>query len=201
MRRKYIIATCCIAIVLSIALCCYGVYASLNQTFSVSNKIGFQSDENIYVALECSVSGSVQSNYEQAPEGFSSLQDYRNQVGIDHKVYFEEDMRGGIQDLNSADNKWNITESLIFVDSQTPIIYTIRIFNYSSKAIKVSFSSYVSTSDNLNNVISESVIIDGFIHGEQPQSKVITLTSNVKNATRGFSNVNNDFNIIFEINE
>ncbi len=202
MRRRFIITTS-LAIIL-FALCLFGinVYASMNQSFSISNKIAFISDENIYLSLECSVSGCKQSaitDLSQIPDEYkdrcNSIEDYRELIGITHNETFTEDQRE-TQNLNNS--KWEIKESLEFIDADTEIVYTIKITNYSFVPVKVSFSKYVTDSTAIKNTVTEVEKIDEYVLGQQAKSAEIKLTTKVKYSTKSFEDEPNDFSILVE---
>ena len=70
MRRRIIIATTVLSMILCLSLLGYSVYAHLNQSFSISNTIGFNPSQNVYVSLECSVSGARQLQTTDIPDGY-----------------------------------------------------------------------------------------------------------------------------------
>ena len=142
MRRRFII-TSSIAIIL-FAVCLFGinVYAKMNQSFSISNTIAFEPSNDVYVSLDCSVSGCQQSNLITPPSRYGSIEEYRQAIGLVHTFEFEEGMRGPDFKNLFENDKWNIAESLTFVNASTPIVYQIVVYNYSLVAIRVSFVSF-----------------------------------------------------------
>lgn len=201
-KRRFIIISSIASIVLCLSLIIVSVYASLNQTFSVSNIIGFKPSDMIYVSLDCSVSGARQSTLSQAPDGYSSLDEYQKIIGLVHKVEFDESMRGQPQDLESNDVSWNITESLDFLNAKTPIIYTIKVYNYSEQKIRVYITDYTSN-DSISNVASNSVVIDGYTpnSSQQPSSGTVTLSTSVVNSAKSFKSEPNNFKVVFTIEQ
>ena len=197
MRRRIIIATTVISMVLCLALLGYSVYAHLNQSFSISNTIGFNPSQNVYVSLDCSVSGAKQLQTTQIPDGYTSLDEYFEDMGFTHK----EEFNSTDKELNKPQTlqNWQIKESLEFVDFETPIVYTIRVYNYSDMAIRVSISDYVKSTEFFINTPSNSVVIEGLKQGQEPSSAVITLTTKIAERTKGFNKENNDFKIVLEI--
>lgn len=197
MRRRFTIFSILVCIITSLTIISYGVYASLQQTFSVSNTIGFVSSQEIYVALDCKISGSKQSNYTTPPDGYTTLDEYWDSIGITHRVNFSEDMRGQSQNLQAQ--PWELKESLQFVDGTTEIVYSLKIYNYSYKSIKVSFSEYVDNSQYIENEFSEPTIIAGYIPGEEAHFAEMELKTKVTNPSKGFKEERNDFKLLFEI--
>lgn len=197
MRRRFTILSLLVCIIAALALVSYGVYASLQQTFSVSNTIGFVASQDVYVALDCSISGSVQSNLTTPPSEYSSLEEYWNDIGVKHQVTFTEDMRGQNQNLSA--NPWIVRESLNFINGTTEIVYTIKVYNYSYKDLRVSFSSYVNDSQYIENEYSEPIIIDGYAQGEEASFKEVVLKTKVKDPAKGFKEEKNDFTLLFEV--
>lgn len=202
MRRRFIITTS-LAVIL-FAMCLFGinVYASMNQSFSISNKIVFNADENIYLTLECSVSGCKQSaitDISQIPDEYktqcNNLDDYWELIGIKHKEEFSG-IRDGTSNINGG--KWEIKESLDFIDANTEIVYTIKVTNYSYVPVKVSFSEYVTNSIYITNAVTTIDKLGEYVPGQEPKSAEITLTTRVKSSTRSFEEEKNDFKIFVE---
>ncbi len=200
MRRRFIITTS-LAVIL-FAMCLFGinVYASMNQSFSISNKIVFNADENIYLTLECSVSGCKQSaitEYSQIPDEYknqcNSINDYRELIGIIHKEEFSGD-RDGTSNIDGG--KWEIKESLEFIDADTEIVYTIKVTNYSFIPVKVSFFDYITNSTAIKNTVKEIQKLDGYVPGQAPKSAEITLTTKVRYSTKSFEDEPNNFSIL-----
>ncbi len=158
MRRRFIIATTIISIILCLSLLGYSVYAHLNQSFSVSNTIGFNPSQNVYVSLECSVKGAKQLQITDIPDGYTSIEEYFEDMGFIHTEEFDiEDKK-----LNRTQvlQNWQIKESLKFIDYDTPIIYTIKVYNYSDMAIRISVSEYVTSTKFFINTPSKSLVIE-----------------------------------------
>ena len=183
MRRSAIIFTTIVSMVLCVSLLAFSVYAHLTQTFSVSNTIGFSPADDVFVALECRISGASQTQLNNPPSGYDSVEDYLYAVGI-YKNY--------------SLGEWQILESLEFASVSQPIVYTITIYNYSDMSIRVSITDYVDDSDSISNVISDPIEIDGYNRDGNPSSAQITLTTTVNNSTAGFTDVENDFTVVFE---
>lgn len=196
MRRSAIIFTTIVSMVLCVSLLAFSVYAHLTQTFSVSNTIGFSPADDVFVALECRISGASQTQLNNPPSGYDSVEDYLYAIGIYKDVEFDESMR---RDPNYSLGEWQILESLEFASVSQPIIYTITIYNYSDMSIRVSITDYVDDSDSISNVISDPVVIPALANrNESPSSAQITLTTTVNNSTAGFTDVANDFTVVFE---
>lgn len=195
MRRSAIIFTTIVSMVLCVSLLAFSVYAHLTQTFSVSNTIGFSPADDVFVALECRISGASQTQLNNPPSGYDSVEDYLYAVGIYKDVEFDESMR---TDPNYSLGEWQILESLEFASVSQPIVYTITIYNYSDMSIRVSITDYVDDSDSISNVISDPIEIDGYNRDGNPSSAQITLTTTVNNSTAGFTDVENDFIVVFE---
>ncbi len=195
MRRSAIILTTIVSMVLCVSLLAFSVYAHLTQTFSVSNTIGFSPSENVYVGLECRISGATQTELKSAPSGYSSVEEYLYAVGIYKDVEFNEEMRG---DEGYSLGEWQIMESLEFASVTEPIVYTITVYNYSDKPILVSITDYIDDSQSIENEVSQPVEIEGYNRDGNPSSKQITLSTNVISSTSGFSDVVNDFTVTFE---
>ncbi len=196
MRRRIIIATTVLSMILCLSLLGYSVYAHLNQSFSISNTIGFNPSQNVYVSLECSVSGARQLQTTDIPDGYTSLDDYFEDMGFIHKEEFNSEDK--ILNKPQILQNWQIRESLEFIDFETPIVYTIRVYNYSDMAIKISVEDYVTSSNYFVNTPSEPVVIEGLKQGQEPSWKEITLTTNIKDRTNGFQEEKNDFKILLE---
>ena len=203
MRRRFII-TSSIAIIL-FAVCLFGinVYAKMNQSFSISNTIAFEPSNDVYVSLNCSVSGCTQANLTTPPSGYESIEAYRQAIGLVHTFEFEEVMRGPDFKNLFENDKWNIAESLTFVNASTPIVYQIVVHNYSLVAIRVSFVSFKNDSEFISNTKSpdgeDGIVLQPYGgEGSQPDSKVITLTTRVKRVDVGFNDEPNDFTIKFD---
>lgn len=195
MRRSVIVATSIISIVLCLCMLTYSVFANINQSFSVSNTIGFVSSEDIYVGLDCEVSGCEQAQLTTPPTGYSSLEEYRSSVGLVNKLTFDESQRGSKQVIGD----WSISESLKFVVYQTPIVYTIKIYNYSDQAIRVSFSDYVTDESIIVNTVSESVTIDAYeVRNGNPSFATITMTTRVALGSASFNQEPNNFVVVIE---
>ena len=180
--------------VLCVSLLAFSVYAHLTQTFSVSNTIGFSPSENVYVGLECRISGATQTELKSAPSGYSSVEEYLYAVGIYKDVEFNEEMRG---DEGYSLGEWQIMESLEFASVTEPIVYTITVYNYSDKPILVSITDYIDDSQSIENEVSQPVEIEGYNRDGNPSSAQITLSTNVISSTSGFSDVVNDFIVTF----
>lgn len=206
MRRRFII-TSSIAIIL-FAVCLFGinVYAKMNQSFSISNTIAFEPSSNdVYVSLDCSVSGCQQSNLTTPPSGYESIEKYRQAIGLVHTFKFKKEMRGPDFKNLFENDKWNIAESLTFVNASTPIVYQIVVYNWSSVPIEVSFADYIGcdkdhVSEFIENTISPAngVRIEAYDGvSDTPASQTITLTTRVKMSNRSFSDESNDFKINF----
>ena len=198
MRRKLIIFSTLCLVLFSLAYFGYTVYASLNQTFSVANKIGFIPSGKIFVSIQCSVTGCVQSNFENPPTGYASMEEYWEAIGVTHSLEFDESMRDAdFQDIESDDVAWKIKESLKFKDTATPIVYTVRVYNYSNLPIRVHVTDYVESSDYFINEASTSVRIEGYVYGEDPDFAEVTLKTYLKDNQKGagFSGEQNNFNI------
>ena len=196
MRRRFIIATTIITMVLCLSLLGYSVYAHLNQSFSISNTIGFNPSQNVYVSLECSVSGAKQLQTTNIPDGYTSLEEYFADMGFTHTEKFDiED-----KELNKTQvlQNWQIRESLEFIDYETPIVYTIRVYNYSDMAIRISVSEYVTSTKYFVNTPSNAVVVNGFRNGEEPSWAEITLTTKISDKALGFKEEKNDFKILIE---
>ena len=88
MRRSAIIFTTIVSMVLCVSLLAFSVYAHLTQTFSVSNTIGFSPADDVFVALECRISGASQTQLNNPPSGYDSVEDYLYAVGIYKDVEF-----------------------------------------------------------------------------------------------------------------
>ncbi len=196
MRRRIIIATTVISMVLCLTLLGYGVYSHLNQSFSVSNTIGFNPSQNVYVSIECNVSGIQQMQSSIIPDGYTSLEEYYEDMGFIHK----EEFNSQDKQLNKPQvlQNWTIRESLKFVDYETPIVYTIKVYNYSDMAIRVSVTDYVTATDYFVNTPSNYVDIPGIKEGQEPSYGTITLTTRVAERTNGFNEEKNDFKIAME---
>ena len=199
MRRRFIVTSSIAIIVFAMCLIGINVYAKMNQSFSVQNTIGFVPSNNIYVALDCKVSGCKQANLTTVPQGspYSTLDEYRNGIGISHKVEFDESIRGQDQGLANPSNAWNITESLEFVNGETPIVYEIVVYNYSMIPISVQIEFENKTGENIVNVATKIDRLEGYIPGVAPNSATIRLTSTVKDNARGFDDEPNNFKVIF----
>ena len=204
MRRRFII-TSSIAIIL-FAVCLFGinVYAKMNQSFSISNTIAFEPSNDVYVSLNCSVSGCTQANLTTPPSGYESIEAYRQAIGLVHTFEFEEVMRGPDFKNLFENDKWNIAESLTFVNASTPIVYQIVVYNWSLVPIEVSFVDYIGydndhVSEFIENTISPAngVRIEAYSGSGTPASQTITLTTKVKVSDRSFSDESNDFKINF----
>lgn len=195
MRRSVIIATTVICMMLCLSLIGFSVYAHLNQSFSVSNTIGFVSSQDIYVSLDCSVSGAKQTDIQAPPTGYNSVQEYYQDVGITKKVEFTEDMR-----LNASQNlgEWEIEQNLTFVDAITPITYTIVVYNYSDLPIRVYITDYIQQNADITNQVSQSVTIPGYNRNNNPSSGIVKLTSTVSYGSFGFNSSSNNFLVVFE---
>lgn len=196
MRRRIIIATTVISMVLCLTLLGYGVYSHLNQSFSVSNTIGFNPSQNVYVSIECNVSGIQQMQSSIIPDGYTSLEEYYEDMGFIHK----EEFNSQDKQLNKPQvlENWTIRESLKFVDYETPIVYTIKVYNYSDMAIRVSVTDYVTATDYFVNTPSNYVDIPGIKEGQEPSYGTITLTTRVAERTNGFNEEKNDFKSAME---
>ena len=196
MRRRLIILTTMLSIVLCIALFGYSVYASLNQSFSISNTIGFTPSQNVYVDLECRVSGIKQMQLEEVPEGYQSFEEYYLDKGFIHyETHSSEDK---LINKPQVLNNWEIPESLVFVNEQTPIVYTIKVYNYSDMAITVRVAEYETNSEFFVNEPSSMVTIDGYVEGQEAKYATITLTTTVAKNAQGFSEKPNNFKIVME---
>ncbi len=195
MRRSAIIVTTIVSLVLCISLLAFSVYAHLTQTFSVSNTIGFVPSDNVYVALECRISGATQTSMSSVPDGYDTLEEYLFARGIYKDVDFDESMRGS-SDYTLSD--WQILDSLQFASASTPIVYTITVYNYSDMDIRVNISTYVQDSQSITNVASQPVIIESYDREGNPASGQITLTTSVSQSSAGFEDVVNDFVVVFE---
>ena len=194
MRRKLVITSTILCMVFSLCMLAYGVYAHLNQSFSVSNTIGFVASDAIYVKLDCSVSGCEQMDLTEPPNGYSSIEDYRKTKGFTNIVDFDESMRGSEQTLD----KWVIKESLVFKKFEEPLVYKIVIYNYSAVAITARISDYVTAKTNFVNTISNEVTIPGYKFDNNPSYAVLTMETRIANAAKEFSHVSNNFNITFQ---
>lgn len=196
MRRSAIIFTTIVSMVLCVSLLAFSVYAHLTQTFSVSNTIGFNPDDNVYVALECRISGAVQTSMTNPPSGYDSVDDYLYAMGIYQDVGLDGSPKLGEE--GCLVTEWNILESLDFASTTQPIVYTITVYNYSDMPIRVSISDYVTNSDHIVNQISEPVEIDGYQQDGNPSWGEIRLSTQVLNTASGFSDVENNFTVLFE---
>ncbi len=195
MRRSSIILTTIISMVLCVSLLAFSVYAHLTQTFSVTNTIGFRPAEDVYVGLECRVSGAIQTNLSSAPGDYDSVEDYLYAIGAYKDVEFNESLRN---DPNYSLGEWQILESLEFASVTEPIIYTIKVYNYSDKPIRVSINEYGTDSGNIVNSVSGPIEIGGYKYDENPSWKEITLSTMVKDYTASFSDIENNFVVMFE---
>ena len=193
MHRSMIIMTTIISIMLCIAMIGFGVYANINQTYSISNTIGFNPSSDVYVELVCKVSGCKQTDISKPPEGYSSLGEYFADKGFTKHITFDESSRGTPQILPD----WNISESLEFINFQTPIVYSITVYNYSDREITVYFEEYVTTNDNFENEVTNPVKIVGYEDREsvEPASQTIVMQTKVKNHGGGFAGEKNDFRV------
>ena len=196
MRRSAIIFTTIVSMVLCVSLLAFSVYAHLTQTFSVSNTIGFNPDDNVYVALECRISGAVQTSLTTPPRDYDSVEDYLYAVGI-----YQDVGRDGTPLLGEEGctlTEWHILESLDFASVTQPIVYTITIYNYSDMPIRVSISDYLTNSEHIRNEVSEPVEIEGYKHDDNPSSAQVWLSTTIADTTSGFSDVQNNFTVLFE---
>lgn len=197
MRRSAIIFTTIVSMVLCVSLLAFSVYAHLTQTFSVSNTIGFNPNDNVYVALECRISGAVQTSMTNPPSGYDSVDDYLYAMGIYQDVGLDGSPLLGEEGCTVTE--WNILESLDFASVTQPIVYTITVYNYSDMPIRVSIiSDYVTDSDHITNQVSDPVEIEGYQHDSKPSFAEIRLSTRVSDTTSGFSDVENNFTVLFE---
>ena len=203
MRRRLIIASTLLLIILSFAIITYNVYASLNQAFSVRNTIRFRPDGEIYVDLNCRVKNCVQSDLTEPPTGYPTLEEYWNDIGLVHKVEYSEEMlsSGTQQNLQSAENSWNITESLVFKNYDQAIIYSIDVKNYTGQAIIVEFKPTNATNPAVINICDKKLILKAFEPGKEPDTGTIEIITSVLDNSRTFKNEQNNFDIIFKIYE
>ena len=170
----------------------FGVYANMNQTYSISNTIGFNPSSDVYVEIVCNVSGCKQTEIDKAPQGYESIEAYFEEKGFTKHIKFDESSRGTPQILPD----WNISESLEFINFQTPILYSITVYNYSDREITVVFEDYVTTNVNFENVVPQAVKIAGYDRdGSKPDNKTVVMQTKVKNAGGGFSGERNDFKV------
>ncbi len=196
MRRSAIIFTTIVSMMLCVSLLAFSVYAHLTQTFSITNTIGFRPAEDVYVGLECRISGASQTQLNSPPSGYDSIEDYFYAVGIYKDVEFDESMR---TDPNYSLGEWQILESLDFASVSSPIVYTITVYNYSDKPIRVSISDFENSPNVIQNEISNPVDIPAFADRNSPPSSAeIRLSTSVINSTSSFYDLPNDFTIIFE---
>ena len=192
MHRSMIIMTTIISIMLCVAMIGFGVYANLNQTYSISNTIGFNPSADVYVEIVCQVSGCRQTEIKEPPQGYQSIEAYFEEKGFTKHITFDESTRGTPQVLPD----WNIAESLEFINFQTPILYSITIYNYSDREISVFLDEYVTNNVNFENVVPQAVRIAGYDRdGKNADSKTIVLQTKVKNAGGGFTGERNDFKV------
>lgn len=204
MRRRFIITSSIAIIIFAVCLFGINVYAKMNQSFSISNTIGFEPSSSIYVALDCKVSGCKQANLTTPPQGsqYSTIEEYRQALGLVHKVDFNESMRGEDSQewLDQEDNVWNITESLSFVDVSTPIVYEIVVYNYSFVPIRVTIEFENTSNSVITNSATTIERLDAYDIGNQASFETITLTTRVSYNQRekGFSNEPNNFKVVFE---
>jgi len=77
-----IILTAIISIMLCIGMIGFGVYANINQSYSISNTIGFNPSSDVYVELVCKVTGCKQTDITVPPPGYSSLEEYFEDKGF-----------------------------------------------------------------------------------------------------------------------
>ncbi len=196
MRRSAIIFTTIVSMVLCVSLLAFSVYAHLTQTFSVSNTIGFNPDDNVYVALKCRISGAVQTSMTNPPSGYDSVDDYLYAMGIYQDVGLGDSPKLGEEGCTVTE--WNILESLDFASVTQPIVYTITVYNYSDMPIRVSISDYVTDSTHITNQISDPVEIEGYQHDGNPSYAEVRLSTQVADTTSGFSDVQNNFTVLFE---
>ena len=194
MRRSMIILTAIISIMLCIGMIGFGVYANINQSYSISNTIGFNPSSDVYVELVCKVTGCKQTDITVPPPGYSSIEEYFEDKGFTKHIKFDEATRGTPQILPD----WNILESLEFINYQTPILYSITVYNYSDREITVSFEDYDTTNPNYENTVPQPVTIASYDErgeGADPDSKTVVLQTKVKNAGGGFTGERNDFKV------
>ena len=194
MRRSMVILTTVISLVLCMALIGFGVYANISQTYSITNTIGFNPSPDVYVALECKVTGSKQTEIDTPPEGYASKEEYLEDKGLVQNFDFDESMRG--QEGYSIPD-WKIDESLEFINHTTSIMYIIKVYNYSDREIEVSIEEYVKDSEYITNVVPNKVKIAGYQRGEQPSSATIVLETKVSQYDSSFTKENNDFTVAF----
>lgn len=202
MRRKLIIVSTVLVMVFCLSLLAYNVYASLNQVFTISNTIGFVASQDLYVALDCSVSGAQQTDINNVPAGFESLEQYFTVMQFKKEIKFNESDRGSKQQLEDwmvGDKDGYSRESLLFKDEKTPIIYSIKVYNYSELKIKISISG-TAQNNKLDNEISSKngVEIDGYKFNGDPSFATITLTTSIKSGVDGFKDIDNSFKLIIE---
>jgi len=87
---------------------------------------------------------------------------------------------------------------LEFINYQTPILYSITVYNYSDREITVSFEDYDTTNPNYENTVPQPVTIASYDErgeGADPDSKTVVLQTKVKNAGGGFTGERNDFKV------
>lgn len=215
MRRRFIITTSVAIIMFAICLFGINVYASMQQSFSLSSRIGFKTNPDVCLGISCEVSDCKQANYTSPPSGsgYNDINKWREAVGIVHTEKFTEADRGS-QTLTG----WQITEPLEFVSYDTAIVYKIVIKNYSLMKVSVKLSildeqdkdTGIKPSDFINNtayVGNTPITEDGFTLGayvpatsttsEIYSEATILLKTMVKDPSRSFT-VENNFTLTIE---
>ena len=222
MRRKIILSTTIMSIALALAVFCVGVYASMTQEFSMTNTIGFVSTNNVYFSFEGEISNCVQTQDDvwQESGAYQTKDEYLFAKGLKYSQKFKEADRLDA-DLPTS-YLWTITEPIEYIDSQTAIVYTFVLSNYSEVKTKLTLS-FKQNGKNIKNQVAcnisnnprisnaggqiienytgiQEIILDEYIVGQtdQPAKCVFTITASITGNVYGVFEEENNFTISAE---
>lgn len=194
MKRKFIVTTTVCSIVLAITMFCVGVYAAINQTFSIKNTIGFQPSSDINVSIYSQVTNCEQSEITEPPSGYATLDEYFYDRGIKYKHEHNQIPSENIEIL-----PWTIWDTLNFISYNEPIYYEIEIWNYSDCDIEISLENYL-RNNNLfqNSVIGDSLMtLKAFDINLGAEHKTLKLKTEIISRNQ-FVGTSNDFSVLLK---
>lgn len=224
MRRKIVLSTTITTIVLALALFCFGVYASMTQQFSMTNTIGFTASTDVFTSFRGEISGAIQTDLTSPPQGYNTLEEYKNEKKLVYQELFEEAYRA--EENRQTSFNWAIGEKLEFKNLRDPIIYMIEIKNYSEVKIKINLS-YVAVGEKIENTVScqttgnahlsspsapqnissynsgQVIELDEYVIGQagqaEPASCVFYISTSVKSSVITSFEESNNFAIVAEV--
>lgn len=182
MKKKWNLILSMVAVVFTLAVFTFGVYAATAPSFTISNTITFAPNE-----LAVDIVGKV-DGYDKTKT--LVLENY--EYTVDKTKPLEE----------QSPQNWDDTalKGLTFVDKTTPIIFTFQITSRIDAKFAVYIADYNTSSTKITNTPSHSITNKlVFEATDEDTMKEITFTIAVKETNNvSFENESNNFKVVIE---